>query len=126
MRNLADVAAELGATSDAEILRWVEAECVRPEGEGGGYRFRTLRPVAYPGRAPHIHVKVRGKNDQNLLTTQVYVKGHPQNARDGVLRGIRNPQQRASVLVPFVPVVGSKIGELSVRFDIVLGWTPEA
>ena len=25
---------------------------------GGGYRFRTIRPVAYPGRTPHIHVKV--------------------------------------------------------------------
>jgi chaperone modulatory protein CbpM len=42
MRSLADVAAELGATSDAEILRWVEAECVRPEAQGGGYRFRQI------------------------------------------------------------------------------------
>ena len=42
MRSLADVAAELGATSDAEILRWVESECVRPEGEGGGYQFRQI------------------------------------------------------------------------------------
>ena len=23
--------------------------------EQGQYRFRTIRPVAYPGRAPHIH-----------------------------------------------------------------------
>ena len=25
----------------------------------GGYRFRTIRPVPYPGRTPHIHVKLR-------------------------------------------------------------------
>ncbi len=42
MRSLADVAAELGAGSEAEILRWVEAECVRPEAGGGGYRFRQI------------------------------------------------------------------------------------
>ncbi len=42
MRSLADVAAELGATSDTEILRWVEAECVRPEAAGDGYHFRQI------------------------------------------------------------------------------------
>ena len=25
----------------------------------GGYRFRTIRPAPYPGRTPHIHVKLR-------------------------------------------------------------------
>jgi protocatechuate 3,4-dioxygenase beta subunit len=40
-------------------------------------------------RTPHIHVKVK-KGERELLTTQCYVKGEPQNARDGVLRGIRD------------------------------------
>jgi protocatechuate 3,4-dioxygenase beta subunit len=94
-------------------------------GSTGEYRFRTIKPVAYPGRTPHIHVKVK-KGERELLTTQCYVKGEPQNQRDGVLRSIRDPRQRAAVIVAFDPVPGSRIGELAARFDIVLGLTPEA
>ena len=28
-------------------------------GSTGEYYFRTIKPLAYPGRAPHIHVKVK-------------------------------------------------------------------
>jgi protocatechuate 3,4-dioxygenase beta subunit len=90
----------------------------------GEYRFRTIKPVPYPGRTPHIHVKVK-KGDRELLTTQIFVNGHPQNKTDMVLRGIRDPFDRELVLVDFTPVKESKIGELSARFDIVLGRTPE-
>jgi protocatechuate 3,4-dioxygenase beta subunit len=89
----------------------------------GEYRFRTIKPVPYPGRTPHIHVKVK-KGDRELLTTQCYVRGHEGNARDGILRGIRDPRARESVIVDFTPVAGSKAGELAARFDIVLGMTP--
>jgi protocatechuate 3,4-dioxygenase beta subunit len=89
----------------------------------GEYRFRTIKPVPYPGRTPHIHVKVK-RGDRELLTTQCYVKGHPGNAGDGVLRGIRDPRARESVIVDFAPLPGSSIGELTARFDIVLGVTP--
>ena len=94
-------------------------------GSTGEYYFRTIKPVPYPGRTPHIHVKVKLK-DREALTTQCYVKGHPQNARDGILRGIRDARARESVIVDFAPIPDSKIGELSARFDIVLGVTPEA
>jgi protocatechuate 3,4-dioxygenase, beta subunit len=50
---------------------------------GGGYRFRTIRPVSYPGRTPHIHFKVR-RDGRELLTTQMYVAGEPGNERDGI------------------------------------------
>ena len=50
-------------------------------GADGSYRFRTLRPVAYAGRTPHIHVKVR-LGQRELLTTQLYVAGDPGNPRD--------------------------------------------
>ncbi len=86
----------------------------------GEYRFRTIKPVPYPGRTPHIHVRVN-KGERELLTTQVFVNGHPQNRNDGVLAGIRDPSDRARVLVDFQPIKSSKIGELAVRFDIVLG-----
>src|SRR5436305_277554 len=49
-------------------------------GSKGEYYFRTIKPVPYPGRAPHIHYKVR-RGGKELLTTQCYVKGHPGNAR---------------------------------------------
>jgi len=94
-------------------------------GSTGEYLFRTIKPVPYPGRTPHIHYKVkRAGND--LLTTQCYIQGEPQNERDGVLRGIRDVKARESVIVPFTPLKASRAGELAARFDIVLGLTPEA
>jgi protocatechuate 3,4-dioxygenase beta subunit len=94
-------------------------------GSTGEYAFRTIKPVPYPGRTPHIHVKVKVKGKAEL-TTQCYVKGHPLNERDGVLREMRDPQTRALLLVDFRPLPESRIGELDAKFDIVLGYTPEA
>jgi protocatechuate 3,4-dioxygenase beta subunit len=90
----------------------------------GGYRFRTIKPVPYPGRpAPHIHVKIK-KADREILTTQIFVNGHPGNARDGVFGGLRDPLDRELVMADFKPVTASKIGELSASLDIVIGRTP--
>ncbi len=90
----------------------------------GEYYFRTVKPVSYPGRTPHIHYAInRGGN--RLLTTQCYVKGEKRNDEDGVFRGIRDERQRESVLVDFKPLEGSKLGELTATFDVVLGLTPE-
>jgi protocatechuate 3,4-dioxygenase beta subunit len=89
----------------------------------GEYYFRTIKPVPYPGRTPHIHFKIK-RGGRELLTTQLFINGHPQNRTDGVFRGVRDPLERELVLVDFKPVPGSKIGELSARFDIVLGRTP--
>jgi protocatechuate 3,4-dioxygenase beta subunit len=94
-------------------------------GGSGEYYFRTIKPVPYPGRTPHIHYKItrRGKH---LLTTQCYVKDHPGNARDGVLRSVRDEKALASIMVDFKPLKESKIGELAANFDVVLGITPDA
>jgi protocatechuate 3,4-dioxygenase beta subunit len=53
--------------------------------ENGIYRFRTIKPVSYPGRTPHIHVKVR-VNEVDRLTTQFYLANHKQNHRDWLFR----------------------------------------
>src|SRR5262249_22695656 len=92
-------------------------------GSTGEYYFRTVKPVPYPGRTPHIHFKVR-KSGKELITTQCYVKGDPGNERDGIYRNLRDPKARESVTIDFSPVAGSRIGELAARFDIVLGFTP--
>jgi protocatechuate 3,4-dioxygenase beta subunit len=95
-------------------------------GSTGEYYFRTIKPILYPGRqAPHIHYKIR-RGGKDLLTTQCYIKGHPGNERDGVYRGIRDTKARESVTIDFSPLEDSRIGELAARFDIVLGFTPEA
>ncbi len=93
-------------------------------GSTGEYLFRTIKPVPYPGRTPHIHFKLK-RGGSELLTTQCYIKGHPQNERDGVLRDIRDTRARESVIVDFAPLKKSRADELSARFDIVLGVTPE-
>src|SRR5262245_16655644 len=91
----------------------------------GGYRFRTIKPVPYPGRpAPHIHFKVK-KGDRELLTSQLFIHGHPGNKQDGVYRGPRDPIERELVSIDFKPVKGSKIGELAAEFDLVIGVTHE-
>lgn len=94
-------------------------------GSTGEYLFRTIKPVPYPGRAPHIHyaIKLKGKKE---LITQCYIEGHPGNERDGVYRGIKDEKARKSVTVAFTPVKSSTVGELAARFDIVMGLTPEA
>lgn len=94
-------------------------------GSTGEYRFRTIKPVPYPGRTPHIHFAVKVKG-QEKFTTQCYVKGETGNERDMVLRAIRDAKERDSIIVDFAPVKKSRAGELAARFDIVLGFTPAA
>jgi protocatechuate 3,4-dioxygenase, beta subunit len=93
-------------------------------GPNGQYYFRTVKPVPYPGRTPHIHFAIN-RAGERALTTQCYIKGEKRNDRDGVLRGVRDEKQLASVMVDFKPLKGSELGELRAKFDIVLGHTPE-
>lgn len=86
----------------------------------GRYAFRTIRPVAYPGRTPHIHFKVHAPG-VGRLTTQMYVAGERQNARDGVLNSIRDPNARESVIVALTDAGNTEPGALQGIFDIVLG-----
>jgi len=92
-------------------------------GSAGEYYFRTIKPVKYPGRVPHIHFAVKMKGREKW-TTQLYVKGDPANEKDFVIRNIKDAAQRESVIREFRPIPGSKAGELAVTFDIVMGFTP--
>lgn len=91
----------------------------------GEYYFRTIKPVSYPGRTPHIHVRVSVKN-REVLTTQFYIRGEKQNDRDGVLRAVRDPAARETIISDYVPLKDSKIGEVAARYEVVLGLTPQA
>jgi protocatechuate 3,4-dioxygenase beta subunit len=92
----------------------------------GQYYFRTIKPVSYAlqnqFRTAHIHFAI-SKNGKRIFTTQMHIKGHPDNTRDFVLNGMRDPAARETVLIDFKKIAGSKIGELSANFDIVMGYT---
>jgi protocatechuate 3,4-dioxygenase beta subunit len=89
-------------------------------GADGGYAFRTIKPVAYPGRTPHIHFAIIVPGRAPLIT-QMYVEGEPLNQRDGILNGIRDARQRDSVIVKLEPGDRLEAQALVGSFDIVLG-----
>ena len=91
-----------------------------PVGADGRYSFRTLKPVAYAGRSPHIHFKV-ATSAGKMLTSQFYIAGDSGNARDGVFRGIRDPRQRELVEMKLPPAPGIEAGALATTMDIVIG-----
>lgn len=87
----------------------------------GGYAFRTLVPAPYPGRAPHIHLKVLAAN-RNPLTSQLYIAGDPQNERDFVYRAaVRDQRQRERIDMHLRPANGIEPGALAASMDIVVG-----
>jgi protocatechuate 3,4-dioxygenase beta subunit len=86
-------------------------------GADGGYRFRTIKPVPYPGRAPHIHFAISGPGVEPI-TTQMYIAGAPENRRDFLLNSIADPNARQQLIVPLE--ADGPNGELSGVFDIVL------
>jgi protocatechuate 3,4-dioxygenase beta subunit len=88
-------------------------------GADGGWAFRTIRPVAYPGRTPHIHFFVRSPDGRELVT-QLYVAGEPGNARDGLLNSIRDERLRERLIARFEPAERIEPGALLANFEIVL------
>jgi protocatechuate 3,4-dioxygenase, beta subunit len=93
-------------------------------GETGEYVFRTIKPVPYPGRTPHIHlaVKLKGKKD---LVSQCYIKGYAGNEQDMIWKQLAAAKQESLVTIDFAPLSGSTANELTAKWDVVLGVTPE-
>ncbi len=89
----------------------------------GEYRFRSIVPGLYTGRTRHWHIRVK-EGGKNMLTTQLFLAGEPQNDRDGILRSMGTEAQRLSVIREFKPVSADS-KELVATWDIVLGSTPE-
>lgn len=88
-------------------------------GDDGSYRFRTIRPVAYPGRTPHIHFAVRPQGGEPL-TTQMYVADEPGNDRDYLLNAVRPAEDRALLMVA-LEASGEAANRWRGVFDVVLG-----
>ena len=87
-------------------------------GPDGGFAFRTIRPVPYPGRTPHIHVLVRAPGWAELVT-QLYLDGEPGNARDFIFSRLDAAGREAVTLRP-VPAERLEAGAWLAERDIVL------
>jgi protocatechuate 3,4-dioxygenase beta subunit len=83
----------------------------------GRFAFKTIRPVAYSGRVPHLHLKVRAARG-TALTTQVYIAGDATD-RDPVLAwSPKGTREQLTMVVAQAP--GRESGALAGTFDIVL------
>ncbi len=51
----------------------------------GRFSFATVVPGEYPGRTPHIHLKLTPPGG-STLTTQVYFPDSSHNSEDGIFR----------------------------------------
>ncbi len=87
---------------------------IRTDAEGR-YRFRTIRPVPYPGRTPHIHARLV-RPDGSELITQIYLAGHPRNQRDFLFRRLGKAAQAAASIDP----ARREDGDLEAGFDFVI------
>lgn len=95
------------------------------DGEGQ-YRFKTIKPGAYPVnamnpgavRTPHIHFDIAGANSR--LVTQMYFSGEPGNERDGIYGRLDAAERMAATAVVLPAQDGTEPDSLVLRWDIVL------
>jgi protocatechuate 3,4-dioxygenase beta subunit len=85
----------------------------------GGYRFRTIRPVPYSGRTPHIHVKLRHPAFGEL-TSQLFVAGDPGNAGDFLYRSLAEDDRRNVEMRLQRAVAGDAVAWVVER-DLIVG-----
>lgn len=89
----------------------------------GRYRFRTIKPGAYPGllagmRTPHIHFEVEGRYDR--VVTQMFFPGEALNAQDRLLNDLP-PAQRDLVIATRMPnAPGAAPADLHLNWDVVM------
>jgi len=87
----------------------------------GRYRFKTIKPAAYPAgpnliRPAHIHFQVSGRQDR--LVTQMYFDGDPYNATDPFLNSVGRKDLLTTKLVDASPEF--EAGSKTAAFDMVI------
>jgi protocatechuate 3,4-dioxygenase beta subunit len=81
-------------------------------------RFRTIRPVPYPGRTPHVHLKLRHASFGEI-TSQLFIAGDPGNARDMLWRSV-DPDDRALLDMRLLPAAADSGLRWQVRHELVV------
>jgi protocatechuate 3,4-dioxygenase beta subunit len=84
----------------------------------GLYRFRTIRPVPYPGRTPHIHVKLRHPTFGEV-TSQLFLAGEARNAGDVLWRQLDDAERKEVELRLQTPAAGETVAWVAER-DLVV------
>jgi protocatechuate 3,4-dioxygenase beta subunit len=108
-------------TNPAPLDPNFEGSAVLTTDSEGRYRFKTVKPAAYPVgpdiiRPAHIHFEVYGQQD--TLVTQMYFEGDPYNNTDSFLQSAGRPELLITKLLPPPPELESE--SKLVVFDIVL------
>lgn len=85
----------------------------------GRFRFRTIRPVAYPGRVPHIHFKVKAKTLPEL-TSQIFVAGDAGLENDFIWRSLRTAELKKQMAVELKTAEANSGVKLAGYFEIML------
>ena len=96
------------AQADPDFLGWGRAAT----DDKGSYVFRTIKPGAPEGRAPHINFMVMFSGLMRILKTTMYFEGERANSSDPVLSSV--PCERKELLVAKRQIPNSY------RFDIRL------
>jgi protocatechuate 3,4-dioxygenase beta subunit len=83
----------------------------------GRFSFKTIRPVAYSGRIPHLHFKLRSPSGTSL-TTQLYIKGDPTSGDPVLAMSPARTQEKLALTLD--PAPGREPGAFQATFDFVL------
>jgi len=102
-------------------------------GEGGYYKFRTIKAGLYVGRTRHFHFGITFPGQLTRHTTQLFwnetakssngSSWATQNSNDNVWTTITDTAQRASVTKDF-SVVDEASGAVATNWDIIMNYTP--
>jgi protocatechuate 3,4-dioxygenase beta subunit len=84
----------------------------------GRLRFRTIKPVPYPGRTPHIHVKLRHPSFGEF-SSQLFVADDPGNARDFLWRAV-DPADRPMLDMALQPAAADSGLRWQTRHTLIL------
>ncbi len=99
---------------------------VQTTDDEGQYRFKTIKPRAYPinamnpnaVRTPHIHFDIAGAGSR--LVTQMYFPGEPQNEGDAIFRRLDAAGRSAATAVVLPTADDAEPDSIVLRWDIVL------
>ena len=81
--------------------------------------IREVNPDPPSSRGSSDAHRLRGELDNIVLMA---LRKEPERR----YQSVKDVRQRDAITVAFSPLANSKIGELEARFDIILGFTPEA
>ena len=94
---------------------------------GGGYRFITIQPGAYPWgnhhnawRPAHIHFSLFGRAFTQRLVTQMFFPGDPLLPFDPIYTSVPDTRARARMISEFSMAETQPEWALAYKFDIVL------